>query len=415
MISLVDCNSCFASCEQVFRPDLRHKPLIVLSNNDGCIVARSKEAKALGIPDLQPYFKVKSQLIKNNVHVFSANFRLYGDLSNQVMATLRDFSPNVEQYSIDEMFLNFNGMDNLEDYGKRIKATLWQHVRMPVSVGIAPTKTLSKLANYAAKNMKASGVAILDTPIKWHWLQKRLSVNKIWGIGSKLSIRLNRLGIYTAYELAHANPKNIKQFTNINVERTIAELNGEQCFELDENPAHKKSIFVTRSFGTKTSSKEELLRHISRYAAAACEKLRQQNDLCQTLYIFAETSRFNAQAYANSMSIKLPYPSNDSQLIIEHAKRGINALYKEHILFAKCGVGLLDIRDKRFYQSDLFTQGQCYQSEQLMLAIDNINTRFGRDSLIFGAEGTTGKWTMNQNKLSPAYTSSWIDLPIINC
>lgn len=296
MISLVDCNSCYASCEQVFRPDLRQKPLIVLSNNDGCIVARSKEAKLLGIPDLQPYFKVKSLLIRHHVHVFSANFRLYGDISNQVMATLREFSPHVEQYSIDEMFLNFNGMDDLEHYGQHIKETLWQDVRMPVSVGIAPTKTLSKLANLAAKNIKDNGVAILDTPIKWQWLQKRLAINKIWGIGSKLTQRLNILGIHTAYQLALANPKHIKRFTNINVERTIAELNGEPCFELEKNPAHKKSIFVTRSFGTKTNNKEELLRHISRYAASAAEKLRQQNDLCQTVYIFAETSRFNAQA-----------------------------------------------------------------------------------------------------------------------
>lgn len=415
MISLVDCNSCYASCEQVFRPDLRHKPLIVLSNNDGCIVARSKEAKVLGIPDLQPYFKVKSQLEKHHVHVFSANFRLYGDISNQVMATLREFSPHVEQYSIDEMFLNFNGMDDLEDYGIQIKKTLWQHVRMPVSVGIAPTKTLSKLANHAAKNIKDNGVAILDTPVKWQWLQKRLNINKIWGIGSKLTARLNALNIHTAYQLANTNPKYIKHFTNINVERTIAELNGEPCFELEENPTHKKSIVVSRSFGTKTKNKEELLRHISRYAASAAEKLRAQGDLCQTLYVFTETSRFHAQAYAKSITIKLPHPTNDSQLLIQHAKKGIEAIFKEGFLFAKCGIGLLDIRDKKFYQADLFTLGQSFHSDQLMQAIDSVNNRFGRDSLTFGAEGTTGKWTMNQNKLSPSYTSSWIDLPKISC
>ncbi len=415
MICLVDCNSCYASCEQVFRPDLRNKPLIVLSNNDGCIVARSKEAKAIGIPDLQPYFKVKPLLIKNKVHVFSANFRLYGDISNHVMETLREFSPHVEQYSIDEMFLNFQGMDDLMRYGEHIKSILWQHVRMPVSVGIAPTKTLSKLANYAAKNIKDNGVAILDTPLKWQWLQKRLKINKIWGIGSKLSHRLNSIGITTAYQLAIANPKEIRRYTSVNVERTIAELNGEACFALEESPAPKKAIFVTRSFGKKTSDKEELLRHISRYASAASEKLRQQKDLCQSLYIFVETSRFHALPYSKSVSIKLPYPSNDSQLIIQHAKHAIEQLYQKNYLFAKCGIGLLDIRDKRFYQSDLFTQGQSYKTDQLMKAIDRINNRFGRDSLVFGAEGTTGKWSMNQNKLSPAYTSSWLDLPKIQC
>lgn len=349
------------------------------------------------------------------MHVFSANFRLYGDISNHVMTTLRDFSPHVEQYSIDEMFLNFDGMDGLMHYGEHIKSILWQHVRMPVSVGIAPTKTLSKLANYAAKNIKKNGVAILDTPNKWQWLQKRVSINKVWGIGSKLSHRLNSIGIKTAYQLAMANPKEIRRYTSVNVERTIAELNGEPCFALEESPASKKAIFVSRSFGHKTSDQKELLRHISRYASAASEKLRLQKGLCQSLYIFVETSRFYARPYSKSITIKLPYPSNDSQLIIQHAKLGIEQLYQKNYLFAKCGIGLLDIRDSNFYQSDLFTQGQSAQTDQLMLAIDRINTRFGRDSLIFGAEGTTGKWSMKQNRLSPAYTSSWADLPLIHC
>ena len=416
MMALVDCNSCYASCEQVFRPDLRDKPVVVLSNNDGCIIARSKQAKNLGIPDLHPYFKVENQLKKHNVIVFSANFRLYGDISNQVMATLRDFSPHVEQYSIDEMFLDFDGMTwDMNDYGKTIRDTIWQNVRMPVGVGIAPTKTLTKLANHAAKNLKPGNVAVLDTPEKWQWLEKRLPISKIWGIGKRLTKRLNAVGIHNAYQLAQADARFIRKHTSVNVERTICELNGEPCIGLDEQPVPKKEIFVTRSFGTKTRSKEELLRHISRYAAAAAEKLRSQNSFCSSLYIFAHTSEFKAGFYNNSCVIKLPYPNSNSQLIIQHAKQGMSQIYREDGLFAKCGIGLLDIRDRSFYQYDLFSAGQSTSTDELMQVIDSINQRYGRDSLTFAAEGMTGKWTMRQNRLSPSYTSCWRDLPRVCC
>ncbi len=416
MMALVDCNSCYASCEQVFRPDLRGKPVVVLSNNDGCIIARTREAKAIGIPDLHPYFKIKPLLKKHHVQVFSANFRLYGDISNQVMETLRDFSPHVEQYSIDEMFLDFSGLQlDLNDYGEAIKQTIWQYVRMPVGVGIAPTKTLSKLANHAAKKIKTSGVAVLDHPYKWHWLQKRLPINKVWGVGKRLTRRLNAVGIHNAYQLAQADPHFIRKQTSVNVERTIRELNGEPCIGLDEEPAPKKEIFVTRSFGQKTDSEEELLRHISRYAAAAAEKLRSQNSFCTSLYLFAFTSEFKPGFYSNSVVVRLPYPTSDSEMIIHHAKAGMRQIYRPHSLFAKCGIGLLDIRDRQFYQFDLFTPGQSQRTDDLMQVIDTINQRYGRDSVTFGAEGLTGKWTMRQHKLSPAYTSSWTEIPRIHC
>lgn len=416
MLALADCNSCYASCEQVFRPDLRDKPVIVLSNNDGCIIARSKQAKALGIPDLHPYFKIEQRIRKHHVSVFSANFRLYGDISNQVMASLREFSPHVEQYSIDEMFLDFEGINtDFKDYGADIKSTIWQNVRMPVSVGIAPSKTLTKLANHAAKKIKPSGVVVLDTPIKWQWLQKRLLVRDIWGIGKQLSRRLNSIGIHNAYQLAQADPRFIRRQTSINVERTVRELNGEPCIGLDEEPAPKKEIFVTRSFGSKTGSLEELLRHISRYAAAAAEKLRSQNSFCTSLYIFAFTSEFKPGFYNNSLVVKLPYPTSNSALIIRYAKETMKQIYREGKLFAKCGIGLLDIRDRHFYQHDLFSPGQETATDDLMQIVDNINNRYGRDSITFGAEGLTGKWTMRQNKLSPSYTSSWMDIPKVHC
>lgn len=415
MFALVDCNSCYASCEQVFRPDLRDQPLVVLSNNDGCIIARTREAKALGVPDLKPYFKIEPLLKRHRVHVFSANFRLYGDISNQVMATLRDFSPQVEQYSIDEMFLDLQGNrpQRLETYGREIKSTVWQYTRMPVSVGIAPSKTLSKMANHAAKKIKPNGVVLLDQPHKWRWLQQRLPIRQIWGIGKRLTLRLNAIGIHSALQLAQADPRFIRKQTSVNVERTIRELNGEPCIGLEQEPAAKKEIFVTRSFGHKTASEEELLRHISRYAAAAAEKLRTQNSFCCSLYIFAHTSEFKPGFYNNSVVMQLPYPSNDSSLIIHTAKAGMRLIYRPGSLFAKCGIGLLDIRDRHFQQYDLFTPGQQADTDRLMQVLDRVNARYGRDALTFGAEGLTGKWTMRQNRLSPAYTASWADLPRI--
>ena len=416
MLALVDCNSCYASCEQIFRPDLRNRPVVVLSNNDGCIIARSKEAKTLGIPDLQSYFKIRHLLAKKGVQVFSANFRLYGDISNQVMATLKTFSPHVEQYSIDEMFLQLDGItEDYANYAETIKQRLWQNVRMPVGVGIAPTKTLAKLANHAAKKMKDNGVAVLDTPQKWQWLQKRLPVKKVWGIGSRLARRLDAMGIETAYQLATSKPRYLRQQFNVNVERTIRELNGEACINLEENAPPRKEIFITRTFGDATHSKSELLNHISRYAAAAAEKLRRQNSFTQTLYVFAQSSRFKANYYHPGISIQLPYPSSDTALIIHHAKQAMRKIYKKGVCFNKCGIGLLDLRERQFYQQDLFDPGQSLKTDKRLEICDQINRRFGRDTLVYGAEGLQGKWSMHQQMLSPAYTSSWQDLPRVKC
>ena len=412
MFALVDCNSCYASCEQVFRPDLRGRPVVVLSNNDGCIIARTREAKMLGIPDLEPYFKVRHLLEKHRVEVFSANFRLYGDISQQVMDRLREFAPRVEQYSIDEMFLDFDGFNtDLNEYAGHIKKDLWRAVRMPVGVGVAPSKTLSKMANHAAKNIKKSGVVVLQEPHQWQWLQKRLPLKKIWGIGRKLSQRLNEAGIFNAYELARANPKILRRQTSVNVERTICELNGEACIGLEEQPPAKQEICVTRSFGQKTRSEEELLRHISRYAAAAAEKLRSQNSFCSNLLVFARTSPFKSGFYSNSRVVQLPYPCSDSRLLIHYAKQAMRSIYRPQSLFAQCGICLLDIRDRYYHQYDLFAVGQKPRSDRLMQVTDQINQRYGRDSATFGAEGLTGKWTMNQNRLSPAYTSCWQQVP----
>lgn len=415
MLAIVDCNSCYASCEQIFRPDLRGKPVVVLSNNDGCIVARSREAKALGLPDLHAFFKVKHLIEQHRVAVFSSNYPLYGDISNRVMTTLRDFSPNVEVYSIDEMFLDMTGMKgDLSLYAQHIKQQLWRNVRMPVSVGIAPSKTLAKLANRAAKDIpKCNGVCVLDAPQKWQWLQKRTPVRKLWGIGNKLAIRLQEFGINTAYDLASANSKIIRRNTNVNVERTIEELNGNPCIEMDDLVPDKQQIYCTRSFGKKFEDLIPIQQATATYAARAMEKLRAQKSLVSTVHVFVHSSPYEQNYISKSMTIKTPYPTSDSRIVCELARKAIANLYVPGHRYSKSGVGLIELRDARHSQFDLFQPGQALNTENLMQALDKINLHHGRGSLRIGSEGTVQKWAMRQNYRSPAYTTRWSDVPMV--
>jgi DNA polymerase V len=415
MFALVDCNSCYASCEQIFRPDLRGKPVVVLSNNDGFVVARSKEAKALGIENLQPFFKVEHLLKKHKVTIFSSNYPLYGDISNRVMTILKNYSPAVEIYSIDEMFLNFDCMNwDLNKYGQDIKNQLWKEVRMPVGVGIAPSKTLTKLANRAAKNLPhCNGVCVLDTAKKWEWLEKRTPINKVWGIGSRLAKRLAEFNIHTAYELAKANPKVIRSRTSVNIERTIEELNGLPCFQLEQQPPAKKQIYCTRSFGSKLTELEPIKQAISVYACRAAQKLRQQNHLAITVHVFLHTSPFEPDYYTKSMIAKLPYPTDDSTLITHIAQNCIQKMYRPNKRFMKTGIGLIELTGKNPRQLDLLHKGQSVKTDRLMQVLDKVNKNYGRGSVFLGAEGVQKKWHMRQDFTSPAYTTRWSDLPII--
>lgn len=417
MYALVDCNSCYASCEQIFRPDLRGKPVVVLSNNDGCIIARSREAKALGVPGFEPYFKVKSLLDQHAVHVFSANFCLYGDISHRFAEVVRRFSPRVEQYSIDELFIDLTGLGH--DYHRlatQIKQAVWREVRMPVGIGVAPSKTLAKLANHAAKTLsKTQGICVLDTPVKWQWLEQRTPVREIWGIGARLTLHLKALGIASAWDLAQVSPKQIRRRFNVNVERTIRELNGVPCIPINEEPQDKQQIFVTRSFGEKTTALEPLRQHISRYAAAAAEKLRSQSCSTSAVLVLLQTGPFEVPYYSQQLTIPLPYPTNDTRLLIQTARGLIEQLFKPGYRYGRCGIGLLDIRDSQVEQWDLFTPRQTPTAHRLMSVVDQINRRYGRDTAVFASEGTSGKWSMKQSMLSPAYTTRWNDLPRIHC
>lgn len=420
MFALVDCNSCYAACEQIFRPDLRGKPVVVLSNNDGCIVARNSEAKALGIPDLEPYFKLKPLLKKLGVQVFSSNYALYGDISARVMNTLRDYAPDVEVYSIDEMFLQLDGMhQDMKDYGLRIKNRLWQDIRMPVCVGIAPSKTLAKLANHGAKKIpQTQGVCVLDTPKKWQWLQQRLPVNKVWGIGARTYKRLTAEGIYTVADLANSPAAMMGKRYNINMERTIRELNGEPCIALMDNPPSKQNIYCTRSFGHKVHNLLELQQAACLYAARAAQKLRAQSSLANTLHIFIQTSRHQTPYYANATVRQLPYPTNDSRQIQALVRDAIASLYRPDYAYAKAGVGIIDLQDGHHQQGDFFHHGQHPKAMALMQCMDQLNVRFGRHSSYLASQGNQSaspNWAMQQNLRSPAYTTRWGDIPTVHC
>ena len=415
MFALVDCNSFYASCEQVFRPDLRGKPVVVLSNNDGCIIAKSREAKALDIPDLVPFFKIERRLKQQNVIVFSSNYPLYGDLSSRVMTTLRSFSPRLEIYSIDEMFLDIDGIPvNPAAYGQDIRRCVWSHTRIPVSVGVAPSKTLAKLANDAAKKvMSCDGVCVLDEAFKWEWLLKRLPVTNVWGIARRMAVRLEPLGIRTAWDLAKANPKVIRRHSNVNIERTIEELNGHACFELEELPPDKKQIYCTRSFGQKATQLEPIQEAIALYAARAAEKLRNQEHLAQSVHVFIHTSPHEPNFYSDSEIIQLPHATNDTREIVGTARRSAARLYKPGHAFLKAGVGLVDIVDQRFQQIDLLTPGQSKQSQNLMSTVDRLNRKQGKGSVFLAAQGINKPWFMRQQFKSPQYTTCWSDLPIV--
>lgn len=415
MFALVDCNSFYASCEQVFRPDLRGKPVIVLSNNDGCVVARSAEAKALGIQGFEPYFKMRDLIEAHEVQVFSSNYRLYGDLSHRVMTLLKDFSPDIEVYSIDEMFLSLKGLAiEPKTYGQKIKQCIWQQVRIPVGVGIAPTKTLAKVANKAAKSIpQCQGICVLDTPEKWSWMLKRMPVTDIWGVAKRTAKRLEGLNIQTAWDLATANPKIVRRHSNVCLERTIEELNGRSCLPLEAVPPDKQQIYCTRSFGHPTHSIDPILEAVSLYTSRAAEKLRKQRHLVGFMQVFIHTSPHKSNYRSASEVVPLLHPMDDTRKLITAARSAVTRLYKEGFAYIKAGIGLLDLVDKREYQPDLFVGGPTEDAQALMATLDRVNRRIGKGTLFLGAQGVRKPWYMKQQFCSKQYTTSWSEIPTV--
>ena len=414
MFALVDCNSFYASCEQIFRPELRGRPVVVLSNNDGFVVARSAEAKALGVPDLEPFFKIAPQLRHCRVAVFSSNYPLYGDISRRLMKTLEPFSPRIEIYSIDEAFIDLAAAPDCAGAARTIRARLWRDVRIPASVGAAPTKTLAKLASRAAKRFpELGGVCVLDERREREAFLRRFPVTDVWGVGSRTAARLAGLGVRTAWDLARVYPKTVRRLGSVRAERTVEELNGTPCLAIEEAAPEKQRIYCTRSFGEKATTLAAVEQAVSLYAARAAEKLRAQRHLALALHVFIHTSPHEPGYRHAGDIVKLPYPTDDTRLIAGVARKTAARLYRDGCRYLKAGVGLVDIVPARFRQPSLLDPGQSEAAGQVMALMDRINARVGRGAIFLAAQGASRPWRMRQRFTSPCYTTRWSDIPVV--
>lgn len=416
VFALVDCNNFYASCEKLFRPDLQHQPVIVLSNNDGCVVARSREAKALGIKMGVPVFQIEQTLRHHNVHTFSSNYALYADISQRVMQTLDTLAPRIEVYSIDEAFLDLTGVEasvSLLEFGQQVRQTIHRWVGIQVCVGIAPTKTLAKLANHAAKHYSATGgVVDLTSPMRQRKLMSLLPVSEVWGIGRKLSKRLMDMGIQTALDLANASPKMIRRQFSIVVERTICELNGESCLALESISPTKQQIICSRSFGQRITDYDDMRQAVSEYTARASEKLRSERQQAKVLNVFLRTSPFSQGQpfYSNAATGELSIPSADTRDLLCLAMHLLKRIWREGYPYAKAGVMLTDFYDPGTFQMNLFDSNTAHPNSQaLMQVMDHIN-HSGRGRVFFAGQGTQKNGHMKRQQLSPAYTTRWSDL-----
>ncbi len=416
VFALVDCNNFYASCERVFDPSLKKRPIVVLSNNDGCIVARSNEVKALGIPMGVPYFEHEAVIKKHNVAVFSSNYQLYGDMSQRVMDSLRLFAPDMEVYSIDEAFLRLDHLQprNLYEYCKTIRAKVIQWTGIPVSIGIGPSKVLAKVANRVAKKQTDDGVFDIRSQKTQDEILKTLDVEKIWGIAGRWAERLGRMGIEKASELRDASPTIIRKHLSVVGERLLRELKGHSCIDL-EDIQPRKNIMSSKSFGTLLTKKEPLEEALANYAARACEKLRQQNSRAQAVYVFVQTNGFREtdKQYSNALTCTLTIPTSDTRIIIEAAKFCLNRIYKQGYRYKKTGIMLLDLIPASLEQKHLFVNFDHRPGDHLMELVDRINKDHGPDTLFFGAQGVTREWKMRCGLRSPRYTTQWDELLMV--
>lgn len=414
--ALVDCNNFYASCERVFNPALQHKPIVVLSNNDGCIVSRSNEAKALGIPMGAPYHHHKALIEKNGVAVFSSNYQLYGDMSRRVMDSLHLLVHDMEVYSIDEAFLGLDELpqQNLYDMAVDMRSKLYQWTGIPTSFGIAPTKTLAKIANHMAKKHTCTGIFDMRDPKVHVEIMRHLPVESLWGISHRWGRKLRTIGIQTALQLRDADPKFIRKHFNVVAERMVQELRGHSCLDLEEM-TQKKNILSSKSFGTPLTELRPMEEALANYAARACEKLRAQHSKAQGIYVFVKTNPFQhtQPQYRNGFTQGFDYPTSDTAVIIQESKKILKMIYREGFKYHKCGIMLLDLVGEDFQQGHLFVQPTSSKRDHLMKVLDGINQSLGSNSVFHAAEGTKRAWKMRCDKRSNRYTTQWKELPIV--
>lgn len=422
VFALVDCNNFYASCERVFNPSLEGVPVVVLSNNDGCVVARSAEAKQLGIPMAAPFHKFQRLAEHNKVRVFSSNYPLYGDMSARVMNTLAGFTPDIEIYSIDEAFLDFAAHKRVSpmDLGRQIADTVKRDTGIPVTVGLGPTKVLAKVANRIAKRNPETGGALDFTALGRHRDAHlaQIETRDVWGIGRSWSEKLRGLGIVSALELRDADPALVRRTCGVVVERIVQELRGFPCLDLEQVPPKRKQIMTSRSFRDRVTDYEDMRQAISSFTARTAEKLRAEKQLAQALMLFIGTSPFNQSepSYRNSVTVPLPVATRDTVTLIRAAISGLDRIYKPDYRYMKAGVMLLDLVPEGSEQIVLFdapTSGQVEDSRNLMSAVDQANQEHGNGSVRFAAEGRGHASRIKQEMRSPAYTTRWEDLPIV--
>lgn len=416
-LALVDCNNFYVSCERIFRPDLARVPMVILSNNDGCVVSRSNEAKALGIKMGQPWFECKELAEEHGILALSSNYALYADMSNRVMTILSDFSPQCEVYSIDESFVDLTGMPKIREvsYAMRERVGMW--TGMPVCVGIGPTKTLAKLANHVAKkHPKSKGVFnynALTHEQKTNLLQ-HLPVEDVWGVGRKLTMRLASFGVTTALDLREAHIPTLRAEFGVVMEKTQRELQETPCIKLEEVQADKKQIVSSRSFGSMVTELPVLKDALSTFVANACAKLRAQKSHASVIQVFLGTNRFRKELpqYTPCLAVPLPYPTNDSLEVNRWAAFLCDRMFKPDYQYKRAGIVLSDISPVQQSQGDLLETAHV-DKHKLMEALDNLNARYGRGSVKVSTQGAYSGWQMKQERKSPNYTTSWEDVPLV--
>jgi DNA polymerase V len=415
--ALVDCNNFYVSCERVFDPKLEGKPVVVLSNNDGCVVARSNEAKDLGITMGVPYFKVSHLEKESGLIARSSNYPLYGDMSARVMSLIGMFAPRQEIYSIDESFLLVGGIQNFADTAKVLKARVRQSLGLPVCVGIAPSKTLAKLSNSVAKSTKRFG-GVFDysalSKTKQSQLLNAIPVSDIWGIGRKLSERLRTMGIVTAFDLRDSDASEMEKLFSVVMKRTILELRGISCISIENMGEARKQILSSRSFGRSVQTLAELEEAVALYATKACEKLRRDESVASEVQVYVRTSPYAADRFADSSVIKLTAATDDTITLVKSAIEALRTIYQPGHIYQKAGVTLSKVSPKAGRQISLFEQaGTGVRSEKMMKALDAANAKWGRGTIFLAAEGIEKPWQVKSEFRSPAYTSNWNELPVV--
>jgi DNA polymerase V len=418
VFGLIDCNSFYASCERVFRPDLAKVPIVVLSNNDGCVIARSYDAKPY-VKMGEPYFQIKNKLKQHGIVPFSSNYALYGDMSERVMTLIESLVPAVEVYSIDEAFADLTGINDLDDLGRKIRSQVLRCTGIPVGVGIAHTKTLAKLANYTAKRLQGQtgGVVNICDPIKRDWVLRNTDVAEVWGVGRRMKSHLDGMGIKTAMDLANADPWTLRKNFSVVIEKTARELAGTPCLELDEPDPPKQEICCSRMFGKRLKELPPIKEAVATYMMRASEKLRAQKSLCKKIRVSIRTGMFNPDEakYANGVVIDLPYPTDDVRLLTTAAVNALDRVFRTGFSYSKAEVLLLNLCQPGEYTDDLFAISQPTEATRVMAVLDEINGRWGRGTLRAASVPSNPDWGMRREMMSQSYTTRLDQLWTVNC